>query len=45
MVLVANLGGTVAGVDHGGRKKNFAEVREEETVTVSSVGVAGLWLG
>jgi len=25
--------------------KTFAEVREEETVAVSGVGVAGLWLG
>ena len=30
MVSVASLGGTVAGVDHGGRKKDFAEVRERK---------------
>jgi hypothetical protein len=30
MVLVASLGGMVAGVDHGGRKKDFAEVRERK---------------
>jgi hypothetical protein len=27
---VASLGGMVAGVDHGGRKKDFAEVRERK---------------
>jgi hypothetical protein len=26
MVCAASLGGTVAGVDHGGRKKDFVEV-------------------
>jgi hypothetical protein len=45
MVSVASLGGKVAEVDHRGRKKDFAEVREEETMTISGVEVAGLWLG
>jgi hypothetical protein len=30
MVSVASLGGTVAGVDHRGRKKDFVEVRERK---------------
>jgi hypothetical protein len=39
------LGGAVAGVVHEEKMKTSAEVREEETVAVSGVGVAGLWLG
>jgi hypothetical protein len=30
MVSVASLGGTVAGVDHGGRKKDSAKLRERK---------------
>ena len=35
----------MAGADHEGRKKNSAEVRKEETVTVSGVGEGRLVVG
>ncbi|KAJ6881362.1 hypothetical protein NC651_028053 [Populus alba x Populus x berolinensis] len=44
-VSVASLEVTVAGADHEGRKKNSAEVRKEETVTVSGVGDGLLVVG
>ena len=34
MVFVVSPRGTMAGVDHGRRKKYYAEVREEEMVVV-----------
>jgi hypothetical protein len=34
-----------AGVVHGEQMKTSTEMREEETVAVSGVGVADLWLG
>ena len=37
MVSMASLGGMVVGVDQRGRKKDSAEEREEEIVTVSGV--------
>jgi len=33
----------VTRVDHGGKKKDFEEVREEETAVVSSVVEAKWW--
>ena len=39
MVLAALLLGTVAGVIHGEKRKTSTEVREEETVVISGVGV------
>ena len=44
-ISVASLGATVARADHERRKKNSAEVRKEETVTVSGVGDGRLVVG